>query len=238
MPRTSASFSPNPALRMASGQAVAGSPSLSTLTSPFDHDANPAAWQGLARLIDTLDRYLRLPSTPRAFMLYLAGLILVFTGALLHVTVAAQVMAAKIELADLNRQYALIEQQNGDLIFRISRHSNVMRLQEQAAGLGYVPATEREYIFVPSESAPAMAAAPTPSTAQPAPVVTTPSTTPVTERSGQAPWRAWSEYLGLPVRVPSGHDWAQARPADTRGDSARPDLLSELGKQLERLGIR
>ena len=235
MPRTSASFSPSPTLRMASGQAVVGSSSISALASPFDQSSPTASpWQGLGRLIDTLDRYLRLPSTPQAFMLYLAGLILIFTGALLHVMVAAQVMAAKIELAELNREYALIEQQNGDLIFQISRHSNVMRLQEQAVGLGYVPATEREYVFIPTETAPAMAAAPAPPAAQPAPVVTTPSTMPVTERGSQAPWRAWTDYLGLPA----ASDWPQARPEGTSGDRSRPDLLSELGRQLERFGIR
>ncbi len=236
MPRTSASFSPNPTLRMAPGQAVVGPSSISTLAPPFDQDADPTApaWQGLAHLIDTLDRTLRLPSTPRAFMHYMAALILVFTGALLHVVIAAQVMAAKLELAELERQDALIEQQNGDLIFRIARDFNVIRLQEKAAGQGYVPATEREYVLIPTEPAPAMAAAPAQPAAQPAPVVTTPPTTPVTNHGTQAPWRAWTDYLGLPA--PS--DWTQADASDSSRVPPGRDLLNELGKQLERFGIR
>ena len=235
MPRTSTSFSPNPVLRMASGQTVAGTsslPSLSALTTPFDqHTGGAPALQGLGRFIDTLDRYLRLPSTPQGFMLYLAGLTLVFTGALLQVLVAAQIMAAKIELAALESEIALIEQQNGDLIFEISRYLNFGELQVQALSMGYGPATAREYVFV-EEPAP-LAAAPASAAEPPAPLTpaaTPPTASPATMPGDQAPWRAWSAFICLPV--PSG--WAQA----DAGAPAPPALITELSKQLERLGIR
>jgi hypothetical protein len=222
---------------MASGQVAAGASSLSslsTLAPPFDPHATGAsapALPGLVRLIDTLDRALRLPSTPREFLLFLAGLVLIFTGALLHVLVAAQIMAAEIQLNALDQQAALIEQQNGELTFQIARESNIMELQAQAVSQGYGPATQREYVFV-QQPAPVVAASSVP--AQPlAPstaVATTPAPSPATTPADQAPWRAWSDLLGLPA--PSG--WTQA----DAGAPARPDLFSALSEQLERLGIR
>jgi hypothetical protein len=98
-----------------------------------------------------LDSTLRLPSTPRAFSVYLLGLIIVFTGAFMHVLVAAQIMQAEFRLSQLQEEYRSLEQQNGDIIFQIARDTNMARLHERVLAQGYVPVQEREYIFAPSE---------------------------------------------------------------------------------------
>jgi hypothetical protein len=214
------------------------------LTTPFDSSpANPSALQGLSRLIDTLDRYLRLPSTPQAFTLYLAGLALIFIGALLHVLVAAQIMAAQIQLGGLNSEYALIEQQNGELIFNIARFLSLERIQERAVGLGFGPATERKYVLVPEalptepgpNGTPPVAAAQT----APRPVTPTAPQGAAAVQAPHAPWAAWADFLGLPGLTSLGWTQAEAGGAPFGPEGAsRPDLFTELSKQLERLGIR
>ncbi|MCC6453488.1 MAG: hypothetical protein IT328_00960 [Caldilineaceae bacterium] len=111
-----------------------------------------ASLNRLQQLIGVLDSSLRLPNTPRTFMIYLAGLAIVFAGAFLHVLVAAQIMQAEFTLSRLQEEYRAIEQQNGDIIFQIARETNMARLQERIIAQGYEPVRDREYVFLPSES--------------------------------------------------------------------------------------
>lgn len=108
----------------------------------------------LQQVIGLLDSTLRLPNNPRAFMVYLLGLVIVFAGAFMHVLVSAQIMQAEFTLSQLQQEYSAIEQQNGDIIFQIARDTNMARLQQRVLDEGYVPVQEREYVFVPSESVP------------------------------------------------------------------------------------
>jgi hypothetical protein len=119
----------------------------------FDNNGVDPAQASLNRLqqvIGLLDNTLRLPNTPRAFAVYLLGLIIVFAGAFLHVLVAAQIMQAEFTLGQLKEEFSAIEQQNGDIIFKIARDTNMARLHQRVLEEGYVPVQEREYIFVPS----------------------------------------------------------------------------------------
>ena len=151
--QSSPHFSSNPSLQISpmSASPRLASPKLSVTALPsFDADALDPA-QSLNRpqqIIDLLDSSLRLPNSPRAFMTYLLGLIIVFAGAFVHVLMAAQIMQAKFELAQLQEEYRAIEQQNGDIIFQIARDSNMNRLQERVLAQGYVQVEEREYVFV------------------------------------------------------------------------------------------
>lgn len=113
-------------------------------------DPTQASLNRLQQLIDLVDSTLRLPNSPRAFAIYLLGLLIVFVGAFLHVLVAAQIMQAEFTLAQLQEEYRSVEQQNGDLIFQIARSSNMARLHQEIASAGYVPVKDREYIFVSS----------------------------------------------------------------------------------------
>jgi hypothetical protein len=122
----------------------------------FDNDGLDPAQVSLNRLqqiIGFLDGTLRLPNNPRAFMVYLVGLAIIFAGAFMHVLIAAQIMQAEYTLSQLQEEFRAIEQQNGDIIFQIARDTNMARLQERVVAEGYVPVQEREYVFVPSEIA-------------------------------------------------------------------------------------
>lgn len=163
MHQPSTSFSSSTPLRIASGQSGASSfvvPGVRPFAPYDDNGLDPAA-ESLSRLhewIGLLDRYLRLPNSFQSFSVYLLGLALVFVGATLHVMVAAQIMQAKYELADLKREYAAVEQQNSELIFIISRDTNLNRIRERALAMGYVPITDREYVVLQDNAKQAAAA--------------------------------------------------------------------------------
>lgn len=153
MHHSSSPFSSNPSLQLSSTSA---SRQMSVAALPsFNADGLDQAQLSLNRLqqlISLLDSSLRLPNTPRAFMIYLLGLIIVFAGAFMHVLIAAQIMQAEFTLTQLQEEYLTIEQQNGDIIFQIARDTNLMRLQERVAAQGYVPVQERQYVFVPADA--------------------------------------------------------------------------------------
>jgi hypothetical protein len=152
MHQSSSHFSSNPSLQISS---MPTSP-LSVQSIPaFSNDGldpTQASLNRLQPLIDQLDSSLRLPNNPRAFMVYLLGLMIVFAGGFLHVLIAAQIMQAEFTLNQLQEEYRAIEQQNGDIIFQIARDTNIARLQERVLAQGYVPVQEREYVFVPNAS--------------------------------------------------------------------------------------
>jgi hypothetical protein len=152
MHQSSTHFSSNPSLQISS-MSVSSPLSVASIPS-FDKDGvdSQSSLNRLQQLIGVLDNSLRLPSTPRAFMIYLAGLVIVFAGAFMHVLIAAQIMQAEFMLNQLQEEYRAIEQQNGDIIFQIARETNMARLKEQIIALGYEPVRDREYIFLPSES--------------------------------------------------------------------------------------
>lgn len=145
MPQTSSHFSSNPSLPISP---MSVSSSLASIPS-FDNNGvdTQVSLNRLQQIIGLLDSTLRLPSTPRAFMVYLLGLAIVLVGAFLHILVAAQIMQAQFTLGQLKEEYRAIEQQNGDIIFQIARDTNMAKLHERVVNQGYVPVQEREYVF-------------------------------------------------------------------------------------------
>jgi hypothetical protein len=153
MHQSSSHFSSNPSLQI-SPMSVSSPLSVTSIPS-FDKDGLApahASLNWLQQIIGVLDTSLRLPNTPRAFAIYLAGLVIVFTGAFMHVLMAAQIMQAEFRLNQLQQEYRTIEQQNGDILFQIARDSNMARLKERVVAHGYVPVQEREYVFIPTKS--------------------------------------------------------------------------------------
>jgi hypothetical protein len=150
MHQSSSHFSSNPSLQITP---MSVSSPLAAMPS-FDNkglDPTQVSLSRLQQVIGMLDSSLRLPNNPRAFMVYLLGLAIVFAGGFMHVLVAAQIMQAEFTLNQLQEEYRALEQQNGDIIFQIARDTNMARLQERVTAMGYVPVQEREYVFVPSE---------------------------------------------------------------------------------------
>jgi hypothetical protein len=185
---------------------------LSVAPNPlFDPDGLDPAQVSLNRLqqmIGFLDSTLRLPNNPRAFMVYLVGLAIVFAGAFMHVLIAAQIMQAEYTLNQLQEEFRAIEQQNGDIIFQIARDTNMARLQERVVAQGYVPVQERAYVFVPSEMvadtgilAEEYVAKTVESVAQPA-AAPTPATLNANQDNGQ--FARWEEFWNTTWRSAIG----------------------------------
>jgi hypothetical protein len=160
---TTTPFTPSPASfsgatlsgRMASGMGTGALTPVPGLPS-FDPSALDPTAVSLGRLhqwIDILDRYLRLPTTFRDFVIVLIGLILIVAGATLHVYMAAQILQAKYERQQLVQQLTKLQEQNGDLVWKIARETNMAQLQQRVLMQGYAPIETREYVYTAPEPA-------------------------------------------------------------------------------------
>ena len=210
MSQSSSHYSSNPGLNITH---MSVSPSLATMPSFDKHGIDPAqaSLNRLQQLMGILDSTLRLPNTARAFSVYLLGLTIVLIGAFLHVLVAAQIMQAEFTLSKLQEEHLAIEQQNGDIIFKIARDTNMARLHQRVTQMGYVPAQEREYIFVETSPSDNLA-----STTPPAPVVTA-NDAPANDPTQSAPsalsntnvgggqWARWEEFWSMTLRSATGN---------------------------------
>lgn len=187
MHQTSTRFTPNPGMSL-SPMRNSGSAPLSAAALPsFDADGldTQVSLNRLEQIIGFLDKSLRLPDNPRTFSIYLAALMVIFAGAFMHVLVAAQITQARYKLGELDQEYMVIEQENGDLIFKIADASNLARLYTQATAQGYGLPESREFVFLEPEVA-ALPAAEI-AAVEPAPA-------PVEVPVDQAPLQSWRDF--------------------------------------------
>ena len=245
MSQSSSHFSSNPSLNIAR---MSVSSPLTSMPS-FDKNGIDPTQESLNRLqqiIGILDSTLRLPNTPRAFAVYLVGLVIVFAGAFMHVLVAAQIMQAEFTLSQLQDEYLAIEQQNGDIIFKIARDTNMERLHQRVIELGYVPAEKREYIIVAPNSehlastftpetstlqatvveAPALETAAVKSDAQASADVNATvggnvNATVGTNASG-GQWARWEEFWSTTLRSATGSPSAAPNPVSSQSSPVSP----------------
>ena len=140
----SSNFTSTPSLHVSKMSVTAP---LTSIPSFDKQGLDQASRNWLHQAINVIDSSLRLPDNPRAFGIFLLGLLIVFIGGFLQVLISAQIMQAEITLARFQEEYRVVEQQNGDLIFQIARDSNMARLYDRVVANGYVPVDEREYIF-------------------------------------------------------------------------------------------
>lgn len=223
----SRSFSASSRMRVNSSSTTALSgamPSVAGLPH-FDSGGIDPAFVSLSRLqhlTDILDRYLRLPNDFRSFALFFAALMLVFAGAMLQVLLSAQILQARVEQRHLKQELALIQQQNGDIVWQIARETNMAQLQARVLERGYQPLDAREYLVVAPEPVAAAAvfeAAPTASTA---PVATAaPALVAGTAPSRQAP--AWEEFFTFRWHTSQEGPLPQAASIPTQGDDSVAD---------------
>ncbi len=164
MPKTSTRsrltlFSPLPSssLRVISSEiAVASSPARVAPSRIALHPARPPqpVSQPLSKLLksfDSFEHFTWLPNSAHAFVLYVAGLTLIFAGLFIHVFLSAQILEAQVKLTQLKSEQALLERQNGELIWQIARETNLGRLQQRIVAQGYVPVTDRQYVTISAD---------------------------------------------------------------------------------------
>jgi hypothetical protein len=102
----------------------------------------------LERMVHGIDRSLPLPTTPRGYLLYLCGLILITGGMGILTLMSAQILEAKAHLRQLTAEHEKLQQSNSELVWLIARESNLERIQRRLAGKGYVAVTDVEYVVL------------------------------------------------------------------------------------------
>jgi len=89
-----------------------------------------------------------LPSTARAFFIYLVGLLAFCGGLSLYILLSVQILEAEDVLYKKEAAYHEINQQNADIVWRISQASTLARVQQQAETLGYTVADSHHYVQI------------------------------------------------------------------------------------------
>lgn len=146
---------------------------------------------GVITWLEAVDRRLQLPNSFHAFSLALGGLLLFVAGAFLLMLPSVQMIETQVELRELRKQYAMLEQKNSDTLFAIARETNLMRLQERAIAQGYVPIGDRTYVMLPASTA-VTARDTLPTDGSNAPLQPALAAQPT-----QPNWRSWEALLGL-----------------------------------------
>jgi hypothetical protein len=103
----------------------------------------------LAEIIDSLDHALPFPKDLRSFLAYCTVLFLIVAGMMIHVLLSAQILQSEVRLAELQNRHELLERQNGELLWRIGRATNLQSVQVRAIAEGYVPIATREFVRIP-----------------------------------------------------------------------------------------
>jgi len=87
-----------------------------------------------------------LPSTGRAFFVYLIGLLTLCGCLALYIQLSVQILEAEADLYQQETIYYEINQQNTHIVWRISQASTLTRVQERANVLEYKLAASHHYV--------------------------------------------------------------------------------------------
>jgi hypothetical protein len=111
----------------------------------------------------------RLVLTPQTWqaVLIVLGIAVVTFVLYLYVLPNSQIDAARVRIADLQAQKAMLERENAALMQEIARASNLKTLEVRARALGMGPATSAIYLRLPGQG-PTPAVQPTTDQADPA----------------------------------------------------------------------
>ncbi len=104
-----------------------------------------------------LGRSLSLPANASSFWLFLAGLLLVCAGMLMHILLSVQLWQAQLHLQELKAQYQSIERQNAEEVWQIATAASLESVRLRAIAQGYEVPLERHYIALPAVPAVATA---------------------------------------------------------------------------------
>ncbi len=87
-----------------------------------------------------------LPKTPREFMIYCVGLLLIACGLGLHVFISVQILDARMQIQQINAEIERIERVNSEIVYATTLHTSVDKMVRRAKANGYVYTTERKYV--------------------------------------------------------------------------------------------
>ena len=171
----------------------------------------------LSHIIDSLDKSIPLPRDLRSFLIYCTVLAGIAAGMLIHVLLSAQILEAKVELADMQDYLTVVERQNGELLWLIGRATNFEYVRDKALAEGYTPIKDRQFVQVDisGDHAQPLSVADTPQGAQPQTAAESEEETPV-PAAGENLQAITGQAEASPQTA------SQSAPEDT---SAAPDRL-------------
>lgn len=93
-----------------------------------------------------LDRLVPLPTSLRDYLTWTIVMGIIGGLAFLQVWTTLRIAESDAELASLQLEYDLVQQQNAELLWRISHYTTLEYVERRAADLGFRPALQRQYI--------------------------------------------------------------------------------------------
>lgn len=90
---------------------------------------------------------LQLPNSIQSFLVFFIMLLLVAGSMIMHVMLSVQVMEKEATLGRLNAQYAQIQRQNAELVWKINQASDLAHIYQKAVSAGYEPMIERKFVM-------------------------------------------------------------------------------------------
>lgn len=90
-----------------------------------------------------------LPTTPRAFVLFLLTTAAVCVGMVMHITLSMQIWQTSSQIEILQAKYQAIEQQNTALVWDIAQKSTLESVRQRAVAMGYAIPLTRHYVSAP-----------------------------------------------------------------------------------------
>lgn len=118
-----------------------------TLTSTVSTELTASLQQTLGGAkIRELETAVRLPESRGGFLWFFLSTAIVCAGIVVYILFSVQLYRIETELAGLQTQYHSIERRNAELIWAIEEESSLVKVQTQAANLGYVAPQNRLYV--------------------------------------------------------------------------------------------
>lgn len=133
-------------------------PAISPTSGEHASSISRARWMRMVGM-------LRLPSTLRGYVAFLASLLVLAFTMTLHIMLSAEIMRLNVQLYDLESEYARVERYNANIVWNVSEHSSLVDLHSEALAAGYVNSIPTEYVNMPvatTFTAPAIGASTTP----------------------------------------------------------------------------
>jgi cell division protein FtsL len=95
---------------------------------------------------ETLQGVLQLPTTGKGLFIYVMALALIAGALAIHVMLSVQIMDAQVQVTNMERQLAWIEQTNSEITYQIVQDTSMARMNRRAREQGYGYKVKRVYV--------------------------------------------------------------------------------------------
>ena len=173
---------------------------------------------------EQLQDILQLPTTLRGLVIYTLTLALIGGALAVHVMLSVQIMAAQVQVADMERQLAWIEQTNSEITYQIARNASMAKMNRRALDQGYGYRVKRLYVYA--------SATPVRSTAEPMTNKVAPAQAPASSSAPEAQG-VLDDNGGIAARIGelSGAALQNAWDASRNGVDAASELVVDQGRR-------